>query len=95
MVTDLLEHGAVSKSLITINGFEDFLTEFCSTVFKERRSISFIDPFLLCLIQLFLHHHPFEDYSLIIKQFIELVYIQVIFHERNNDILKSSINEYF
>ncbi|CAF1562814.1 unnamed protein product, partial [Rotaria sp. Silwood1] len=56
IVIDLLEHGAISNAFKTIDSFEYFLSQMASTIFKERRSISHIDPFILCLIQIILHH---------------------------------------
>lgn len=54
-------------------------------MFIERRSISFIDPFISCLIQILLHNIPCENYSIFIEKFFELIYIPGVCFETNND----------
>ncbi|CAF3390996.1 unnamed protein product [Rotaria sp. Silwood1] len=85
IVIDLLEHGAISNAFKTIDSFEYFLSQMASTIFKERRSISHIDPFILCLIQIILHHIPCENYSICIQKFFQLIYIPGVCFETNND----------
>lgn len=85
IATDLLEHGAVLNALANVDLFVNFLTQIASTIFKERRSISYIDPFILCLIQIFLHNVPCENSSICIEKFFELIYVPGVCFEANND----------
>ncbi|CAF2376661.1 unnamed protein product [Rotaria sp. Silwood2] len=85
IVTDLLEHGAILNLLTKVDSFEYFLSEIASIIFKERRSISYIDSFILCLIQIILHHIPCENYSICIEIFLKLIYIPGVCFEANND----------
>ncbi|CAF3281915.1 unnamed protein product, partial [Rotaria sp. Silwood2] len=85
IVTDLLKHGAILNLLTKVDSFEYFLSEIASIIFKERRSISYIDSFILCLIQIILHHIPCENYSICIEIFLKLIYIPGVCFEANND----------
>jgi len=87
IVTDLLEHGAIFHALTKVDAFIHFLIQISSTIFKERRSISFIDPFILCLIEIILYNLPCENYSICIEKFIEFIYIPTVCFEANNDPL--------
>jgi hypothetical protein len=87
IVTDLLEHGAIFHALTKIDAFIHFLIQMSSIIFKERRLISFIDPFILCLIEIILHNLPCENYSICIEKFIEFIYIPTVYFEANNDPL--------
>ncbi|CAF3783344.1 unnamed protein product [Rotaria sordida] len=85
IVTDLLEHGAILNEFKNVDSLEYFLSQIASTIFKERRSISYIDSFILCLIQIILHHIPCENYSICIEKFFRLIYIPGVCFEANND----------
>lgn len=87
IVTDLIEHGAIFDSLTTIDAFKYFLTEMSSTFFRERRSIAFVDSFILCLIQIILHNLPCENYSIFIEDFIKHIYIPAVCFDANNNPL--------
>ena len=85
IITDLLEHDAILDTLAKVDSFVIFLTEIASTIFTERRSISYIGPVILCLIQILLHNIPCENYSRRIEKFFELIYIPGVCFESNND----------
>ena len=85
MVTDLLKHGAILSPLLTIASSVEFLRQVSSTVFLERRSISTIDPFLVCLTQLVRYNLPCENWSIFIEHFFDLIYIPGVCSALNND----------
>ncbi|UJR10614.1 hypothetical protein I4U23_014811 [Adineta vaga] len=85
IVTDLLEHGAILDAFQSIDSLHTFFSQIASTFFQERRSISYINPFVLCLHQILLHQIPCVNYSLCIEKFFELIYIPGVCFEANND----------
>ena len=80
-----MEHGAILNALTKVNLFEHLLSRIALSIFTERRSISYIDPFILCLIQMILHHIPCENYSICMEKFIQLIYIPGVRFVANND----------
>ncbi|CAF3641390.1 unnamed protein product [Rotaria socialis] len=85
IVTDLLEHGATFDALKNVYSFEKFLSDLASIMFEIRRSISYIDPFILCFIQIILHNSPCENYSICIERFIQSIYIPGVCFEANSN----------
>ncbi|CAF1065679.1 unnamed protein product [Adineta steineri] len=84
---DLLKYGAILDALKRIDSLENFFSQIAVTFFKERRSIAYIDPFTLCLIQILLHNIPCVNCSLFIEKFIEIIYIPGFCFETNHDPL--------
>ncbi|CAF3896144.1 unnamed protein product, partial [Adineta steineri] len=58
VTSDLLEYGVILDALKIKDSLENVFSQIAATFFKERRSIAYIDPFTLCLIQILLHHIP-------------------------------------
>lgn len=85
IVTDLLEHGAIFDALLQVDTFKSFLTQISSTFFLERRSIAYVDSFLLCLIQILYHQIPCENYSIFIEDIMKFIYIPAVCFDGNND----------
>ncbi|CAF0903743.1 unnamed protein product [Didymodactylos carnosus] len=85
IIRNLLQYGSVIKPFQNCDAFIQLIKNISSTMFIERRSLIYVDTFLLCIIELLYYNVPCENYQLLIEHIFEFIYLRAVCCELNTN----------
>lgn len=88
IIVDLIDRGAILKSLEKLDTSLEFLRQMFSTIFIERHNVTLLDVFIESLIEIVRHGGPCEDYSTFLFEFLRSIFLTGIYHPTNNSPAK-------